>query len=157
MEAARIAGPRSIHTQHRIVTVDDFVTRLEEHPLVLRATPGRRWGGSWSVIHIAVIPWQRLDLDEAAGYAEDVWQQTEVFHDERGLFLPEGSSNPSVRAILRHYLEAYRMAGQEVLLQEAKEVGIQIFLSIQVNENYFQSEVRRAVEQALGHRPGRLL
>lgn len=153
MEAARVAGPRSIHTQKRIVTVDDFVTRLEEHPLVLRAHAWEEWSGSWSLIQVAIIPWQRLGLDEGSSYGDEVWAKTERFHGERGLFLPERGAQASVRAILRLYLEAYRMAGQEVLLREAEEVGIQLFLSIQVNENYFQSEVRSAVERTLGTGP----
>jgi hypothetical protein len=153
MEVARVAGPRSIHTQKRIVTVDDFVTRLEEHPLVLRAHAWEEWGGSWSLIQVAIIPWQRLKLDDPSNYDDEVWAETEQFHDERGLFLPERSAQASVRTILRPYLEAYRMSGQEVLLREAEEVGIQIFISIQVDSNYFQSEVRRAVEHTLGTGP----
>lgn len=153
MKAARVAGPRSIHTQKRIVTVEDFVTRLEEHPLVLRAHAWEAWGGSWSLIQVAIIPWQRLGLDESSDYDDEVWSETEAFHHERELFLPERSAQPSVRSLLRPYLDAYRMAGQEVLLREAEEVGIQIFLSIQVDTDYFQSEVRRAVKQTLGTGP----
>jgi hypothetical protein len=153
LKAAKVAGPRSIHTQKRIVTVDDYVTRLEEHPLVLRAHAWETWGGSWSLIQVAIIPWQRLGLDEPSDYDDEVWIATEKFHLERELFLPDKSAQQSVRSLLRPYLDAYRMAGQEVLLREAEEVGIQIFLSIKVNTDYFQSEVRRTVERTLGTGP----
>lgn len=54
------------------------------------------------------------------------------------------------------------MLGQELKLQDADLVGIELALSIRVRDNYFQSEVRRALEEALGRgptgffRPGRL-
>jgi hypothetical protein len=51
-------------------------------------------------------------------------------------------------------LEKWRMAGQEVVLEDAVPVAIKMFISIRVQENYFQSEVRNAVRQALGTGPG---
>jgi hypothetical protein len=54
------------------------------------------------------------------------------------------------------------MTGQEVFLHDAEPVGINISLSVQVAGNYFQSEIRRAVLEALGtglggfFAPGRL-
>ena len=42
------------------------------------------------------------------------------------------------------------MAGREVFLQDAEPVGISISLSVRVAANYFESEVRRAVANALG-------
>lgn len=159
MDQARLDGPRAIHDQHRIVTLDDFETRLEEHPLVLRAHAWERWDGAWSVVHVAVIPWQRLGLDQDGVYSDAIWAATEAFHGGHGfagapLYLPERSDQPSVRAVLYPYLEAYRMVGQEVVLEEAIEVGIQMVLSIQVDADYFQSEIRHAVEQSMGTGPG---
>jgi hypothetical protein len=46
------------------------------------------------------------------------------------------------------------MVGQEVVLERAVEVGIVLGLAIQVDPDYFQSELRRAVERALGTGPG---
>jgi hypothetical protein len=155
MEQARIDGPRSIHDQHRMVTLGDFEQQLEKHPLVLRAHAWERWDGSWSTVHVAVINWRRLGLDSpCADYSDDIWAQTRAFHAERGLHLPEREDNPYVRSILYPFLESYRMVGQEVVLEEAVEVGIMISLSIQVNREYFQSEIRHAVERALGTGPG---
>jgi hypothetical protein len=154
MDQARLDGPRAIHEQHRMVTLDDFETRLEEHPLVLRAHAWERWDGSWSTVHVAVIPWERLDLDAAADYSDDIWNETADFHAERDLFLPDRAGHPSVRGVLYPYLEDYRMVGQEVVLEGALEVGILMILSIQVDKDYFQSEVRHAVDRALGTGPG---
>ena len=151
MELARLDGPRSIHEQHRMVTLEDFQLQLERHPLVLRAHAWERWDGSWSTVHVAVINWRRLDLDTPCNdFSDDIWSQTQDFHAERGVHLPERADAPNVRSILYPYLESYRMVGQEVVLEEAVEVGIVIGLSLQVNSEYFQSEIRHAVERALG-------
>ncbi len=154
MDQARLDGPRAIHDQHRMVTLDDFETRLEEHPLVLRAHAWDRWDGSWATVHVAVIPWARLDLDAATDYNDEVWKEIVDFHASRGLYWPDPASHPSVRSVLYPYLEAYRMAAQEVVLEGAQEVGILMTLSIQVDADYFQSEVRHAIDRALGTGPG---
>lgn len=155
MQQAKILGPRNIHTQHRMVTLNDYVIRLQEHPLVLRAHAWETWGGSWSVINLAIIGWNRRGLDEADNsYPVEVWNAVTRFHQQRDLFVPDNASHPSIRTVLRHYLEAYRMAGQQVQLMSANEVGILLSLSIEVNANYFQSEVRQAIEQALSTEPG---
>lgn len=154
MDQARLDGPRSIHDQHRMVTRGDFATRLEEHPLVLRAHAWERWSGAWTTLHVAVIAWRRLGLDAVGDYSDEVWNKTHDFHAERELFLAARDSRPSVRSVLYAYLQDYRMVGQEVVLEEAVEVGIVLSLSIQVDADYFQSELRVAVERALGTGPG---
>lgn len=155
MNQARLDGPRAIHDQHRMVTLEDFEQQLEQHPLVLRAHAWERWDGSWSTVHVAVIAWQRLGLDaDNTVYSDEVWDQTRAFHAERDLALPARADQPNVRSVLYPYIETYRMVGQEVVLDEAVEVGITLTLSIQVNSQYFQSEVRHAVERALGTGPG---
>lgn len=157
MDLARLDGPRAIHDQHRMVTLADFEARLEEHPLVLRAYSWESWDGAWSAVHVAVIPWQpgsgHAGLDDPGSYSDGVWEETTAFHAARDLFLPP-DRQASVRLVLYPYLEAYRMVGQEVVLEEALQVGIQMFLSIQVHSDYFQSEIRHAVERALGAVPG---
>lgn len=154
MDQARLSGPRAIQDQHRMVSLADFEARLEEHPLVLRAHAWDRWDGAWSTVHVAVIPWKRMALDPPGVYSDDVWNATLVFHAERALFLPARASQPSIRGVLYSYLEDYRLLGREVVLEQALEVGIAISLSIEVSPDYFQSEVRLAVEQALGTGPG---
>ena len=178
MDEARRAGPREIRTQRRMVTVDDYAERLEEHPLVLRAHAWVEWSGSWSTVRIALTGWDNTLLDDIPqlkeistvhGYSDELQEKLRIFHTERNIFLPDlGDPDdpdpppPAVRTVLHPYIEAYRMAGREVLLQDAVPVGINLAISLRVQGNYFQSEVRRAAELALStgpegfFKPGRL-
>jgi hypothetical protein len=160
MEAARAAGPRSVHIQRRMVTIADCAVRLDEHPLVRRAHAFSEWSGSWTTVRVAVVAWNNLPLDQPlpddTTHPEVALLRAEIdaFHLRRGLHAPAWQHRPTARAILRSYVDAYRMAGQEVLLQDAVPVGISLSLSVQVASNYFQSEVRWAVRRALGTGPG---
>lgn len=156
MEAARREGPRGIRAQHRMVTVEDYARRLAEHPLVRRAHAWMEWGGSWTVVRVALVPWDERGLDEnlAGGPPQEVKDAVDDFHRERRLPLPRWSGHPTIRQVLSIYLDAYRMAGQEVVLQDAVPVGILLGFVITVDDRYFRSEVRRAIEQALGRGPG---
>lgn len=170
MNAARSAGPRTIRQQRRMVTVADYAEQMEHHPLVLRGHAYARWTGSWSRIHCAVILPNHLLLDSplnaasVGGEGSLARLQSELadFYQQHQLLAVDWASEPSLRTVLRPYLDRYRMAGQEVLLQDADLVGIDLTLSVQIGGDYFQSEVRRAVTQALGtglggfFAPGRL-
>ncbi len=158
MEDARAAGPRSIRTQKRMVTLDDYAERTEDHPLVLRAHATSQWSGSWTTLNVAVILSNNLLLDEpltaaSAGGAANLsilQKAVDDFNRQRDLGPPNWSAAPSPRTVLRPFLDAYRMAGQEVFLRDAEPVGIQISISVRIAGNTFQSEVRRAVLDALG-------
>ncbi|WP_419813183.1 hypothetical protein [Bacterioplanoides sp.] len=157
MEFARLAGPRSVHQQRRIVTIDDYRLRLEEHPLVLRAAATSRWTGSWRTIYVAVILRNNAWLDARMenlhpGLIADI----EHFHQVRGIPLPPitPGSEPFHRTLLRAYLDAYRMVGQEVFLEDAQPVGIVMEWTVVVADNYFHSEVRRDIERALSNQAG---
>lgn len=157
MEAARRAGPRSIRTERRMVTVDDYANRLEDHPLVHRAHAWLEWTGSWTAVRVAVIGWNDRSLDEAldaTNLAEEMEVAVDAFHRQRGVPEPRWVGKPTLRQVVGLYLDAYRMAGQEVILQDAVPVGIAIDLTITVNERFYRSEVQRAVQQALGRGPG---
>lgn len=159
MEAARRAGPWSLHAQHRMVTVDDHARRLEEHPLVLRAHAASGWGGSWNVVRVAVIAVDGLPLDAEAPAARR--PEVERFHRLREL-PPPAPPPASVRTVLAPYLESTRLVAQEVVLIDAVAVPITFSLSVRVAPSFFRSEVRRAVRARLGtgrdgfFRPGRL-
>jgi hypothetical protein len=161
MEAARRAGPAGVHTQRRMVSLEDYAVRLEEHPLVNRAQAAYEWDGSWPLVRVAVTLANDKDLDgdpfAAPLSAEEIVRlraAVEEFHARSGLpALDEFPPAPSFRALLYPYLEAFRMLGQEVKLQNADLVGIELALSIRLRPNYFQAEVRRAVEEALGRGP----
>jgi hypothetical protein len=167
MEAARRAGPRSVHEQRRMVSLEDYALALEAHPLVNRAQAALVQGGSWSVVSVAATLLQDSGLDdEVFLHAPDpnrLLAELEAFHRDRELPpLDEFPGPVTFRMLLHAYIERHRMLGQEVQLQDADLVGIELALSIRVRANYFQSEVRREAEQALGRgpsgffRPGRL-
>jgi len=164
MDKHRLAGPREIHTQRRMVTLEDYANRLEEHPLVNRAKAWNEWSGSWQTVNVAVVAGQNYLLDETLSVTETMQSEVDSFHDENGL--PEvnwGDGDGSdIRLILMQYVDAWRMAGQQVLLYDPVPVGISMAISIQVAENYFQSELRFAIDAVLGtgvagfFAPGRL-
>lgn len=166
MDRARREGPQALRTQHRMVTPEDYAQRLEDHPLVRRTHAWVSWTGSWSTVRIAVIAWNDRFLDEpdSAGkvFPEELRKKVEVFHKERALPVPVWAAKPTIRTILRPYLDAYRMAGQEAVMEDAVPVGLQLAVSVIVATTYFQSEVRDAVHHALGtdaggfFEPGRL-
>lgn len=170
MDKARQDGPREIHTQQRMVTVKDYAERLEDHPLVLRSHSWVEWNGSWSTVRVAVIGWGNTLLDEVPvikgsagieGYGEELKNELFTFHKERRIYLPHlgdpedpEAPPPTLRTVIRFYLDAYRMAGREIIMEDAVPVGISMTLSLRVLENYFQSEVRLAVAQILATGPG---
>ena len=157
MDMARQEGPRAIHTQRRMVTVEDYANRLKEHPLVLRAHAWSEWSGSWTTIRVAVVLWNDslLDQDEL-DYPIELQGMVNNFHFRQGLWplVWEPESPPTIRTALRSCLDAYRMLGQEVVLEDVLPVGIKMSLSIRVADNFFRSEVRHAVQNALGTGPG---
>ena len=157
MELAKRAGPREIHTQKRMVTIDDYAIRLREHPLVVHAHAWSEWSGSWFTVRLAVIAWGNNELDDdEATYPHDLKEDIVNFHEHVGLSAPnlDVTPQPSVRMIVRPYIDAFRMAGQEVVLQDPVYIGIYMSISVRVASNFFQSEMRHAIAQVLGHGPG---
>ena len=163
MEEARLLGPQKVHTQHRMVTLADYAERMEEHPLVLRAQASADWTGSWTSLRVVTVNWRSLPLDTAlsndAGLPDalplSLEQAAEIerFHETHGLPPPPWSAKPTIRALLRAYLDAYRMAGQHVFLADAVPVGIYMSISVRVGRTYYRSEVRRAIAETLGTGP----
>ncbi len=158
MAQAKLAGPRAIHTQKRMVTVADHGERLEDHPVVKRASAWLDWTGSWHTIRVAVILWQGYALDATGIDYGDIRDTVDRYHAEKGLpavpWTELVATSPTPRTLLRRVVEQYRMAGREVLLEDAVPVGISMSLSVQVDADYYQSEVRYAIEQALGTQAG---
>jgi len=159
MELAKEAGPQAIRTQKRMVTVADYAGQLQQHPLLLHAHSYRRWSGSWSTVYVTGILYANLALDtplnaavvgdaDAFGLLQSTVDQ---FHRQQELAEIDWSQEPTARSILRHLIAAWRMSGQEVFLQDAEIVGINISLSVRISGNYFQSEIKRAIVDRLGN------
>lgn len=153
MEQARRAGPREIHIQKRMVTTDDYAVRLREHPLVLHAHAWKEWSGSWFTICLAVIAWDNKQLDDKeVTIPHDLKEEINSFHKRVGISEPGFESTP-IRMLIRPYIDAFRMAGQEVVLQDPVYIGIYMSISVKVASNFYQSEMHHAITQVLGHGP----
>lgn len=150
MEIARRAGPQQVQQPNRMVTAQDYGAQLATHPVVDGATAWVQWTGSWATVRIAVICRDELMLD-APGLSGDLTLPAALHSFNRAHNLPDVALTPdsTPRGILAPYLDTYRMAGQEVVLQDAGVIPITMSISVQVNPNYFQSEVRSAIVDGL--------
>lgn len=166
MDAMRREGIRSVHKQRRMVTLNDYINRLEEHPLVSRATARNDWTGAWNSIRVAVICEYGYTLDQRDADYSLFKDAIDLYHAEgelKPINWPEaGEPLPAIRTLLRRVVDGWRMIGQEVILQDAIPVGVMFSLSVKVGDHYFQSELRSAIENRLGvgvdgfFQPGRL-
>jgi hypothetical protein len=139
-----------------MVTAEDHGRLLEQHPAVRRAGAVAEWGGAWSVVRAGVLPVVDRPIGERWSDGERARLQAAVdtFHDHRDVPRPVWDPTTTTHAVLTPYVERLRMVGQPVVLQDAVRVGIAMALSVRVRDNHFQSEVRDAIEQALGTGPG---
>jgi hypothetical protein len=160
MDAARSSGPAALHNNRRMVTLNDYRERTEDHPLVLRAASSSRWGGSWSIIEVVAVLSENAELDHiienviAADEFISLQQAVDDFHWVNALASVDWHLKPSFRSVINSYVDRFRMAGQEVWLCNANPVGLSMSLSVQVSKHYFQSEIRQAIAQAMGADPG---
>lgn len=169
MERAREAGPRQVQVNHRMVTETDYQERLENHPLVLLAHASTSWNGSWPQIEVALIfirPDMSLDalLPKAIDNSDllESYKETNTFalneeFEAPAIDLTAGTQNAlTPRVLIRPYLDAYRMVGQDARLRDAVPVGIIIIVSLVVHANYHASEVKYETEQLMTSAPGGL-
>ncbi|ABV94286.1 hypothetical protein Dshi_2553 [Dinoroseobacter shibae DFL 12 = DSM 16493] len=158
MAAAKIDGPRSIQRQRRMVTEADVVSQLEAHPLVERAHARMRWTGSWNTLRVACLTRENTPLDTPIGgiYGpasdETAALRAEIdgLHREAGIDLINWDAEPTLRSGLRELIDAYRMAGQEIWLEDPVEVPVLIDMTVLVRDNFYRSEMQAAVARALG-------
>jgi hypothetical protein len=150
MELARRAGPLAVQQPNRMVTAADYGSEVASHPLILRATAWVQWTGSWATMQIAVICLPGLQLDAPAVPNDPVLVgKLNTFNARHSLPRVTLTPTSTVRGVLAPFLDAYRMAGQEVVLRDAGVVPITMSISVQVNPDYFQSEVRGAIGTSL--------
>lgn len=161
MERARLAGPRQIHAQKRMVTLADHEARLTAHPLVTRARARLVWSGAWSTILVSVLLVDGFKLDslllgdpaagdEALRRGINLELQTRVaaFHRQEGLPAPALDATATGRRVLRLLVEQERLAGSEVLLEDAREAPIDFALAVTAQPGYFRSQLKAALTQA---------
>jgi hypothetical protein len=119
---------------------------------VQRAGGVAEWGGAWSVVKVGVLPVVDRPIDGkwSAGDRASLQVAVDNFHIARDVPPVAWNADTTTRSVLTPYIERLRMVGQPVLLEDAVRVGIMMALSVRVRDNHFQSEVRDAIDQALG-------
>ncbi|MBO3457581.1 putative baseplate assembly protein [Aetokthonos hydrillicola Thurmond2011] len=118
----RLYAPQAFRTLKRAVTEDDYGAITKRFPTVREAVATRRWTGSWYTVFITV--------DREGGQPID------------GKFKQK----------LTDFLEAYRLIGQDVKIDSPIFVGLDIGLKIQVAPDYFNSQVKEALQNTFSNR-----
>ena len=109
----RRRAPQAFLTQERAVTMADYERVTEMNAQVENAVATLRWTGSWYTVFITAEP--------------------------KGA----GNLTPALRKELKKNINRYRLAGQDIELESPQYVSLQIELTICVDPDYFQSDVRR--------------
>lgn len=115
LEEIRRNAPVAFRTQDRAVTMDDYAEMTERDPRVQQAAATLRWTGSWHTVFVTV--------DRVGGARVDPAYETE----------------------LRNRLEAARLAGQDIDIDNPKLVALDIDMRVSVEPDYFRSDVQRAL------------
>jgi hypothetical protein len=113
-------APQAFMTQERAVSMTDYENVTESNPQVKQAVAELRWTGSWYTVFIAAEP------DNA------------------------GNLTPALKKALTKTVNRYRLAGQDVQLESPQYVPLQIKLTVCVDPDYFQADVKQALVAVLG-------
>lgn len=114
-------APRAFITQERAVSMADYENVSESSPQVKQAVAQLRWTGSWYTVFIAAEP-------QNAGNLTSAQQKS-----------------------LTRLVNRYRLAGQDVQLESPQYVPLEIKLTVCVDPEYFQSDVKQALLEVLGN------
>jgi hypothetical protein len=109
------------NTLIRSVTMADYEAVAANNARVNQAMASLRWTGSWYSVFIAVEP------------------------------VGGGNLTPALQTTVSNTVESYRLAGQDVQLESPQYVSLQIALDVDVDDNYFRSDVEQSLLQALGN------
>ena len=165
MNLARRYAPTEIVSRERMVTPDDYARTLSLHPLVEQCLVSLTWDGSTQVITAALILSGGLTLDtaiDAHGTADDLQSEIAAFHkaldfsvQNSGIYwMPDLTDGVTPRMLLDRYVNLYRMAGQKVELEDARQVGIDLALHVTIQPNFYCSEVMYEVKGIMNDEPG---
>lgn len=113
-------APQAFMTQERAVSMADYESVTESSPQVKQAVAELRWTGSWYTVFIAAEP-------ENAG-----------------------NLTPALQKALTRLVNRYRLAGQDVQLESPQYVPLEIKLTVCVDPDYFQADVKQALLAVLG-------
>jgi predicted phage baseplate assembly protein len=115
LEEIRRNAPVAFRTQDRAVTMDDYADMTERDQRVQQAAATLRWTGSWHTVFVTV--------DRLGGALVD----------------------PAFEIDLRNGLESYRLAGQDIEVDNPRLVALEIEMRVSVEPDYFRSDVQRAL------------
>ena len=116
----RRRAPQAFMTQERAITMPDYVAIAERNQQVENAVATLRWTGSWYTVFITAEP--------------------------KG----EGNLTSTLRHDLKKLINRYRLAGQDIELENPQYVSLRIALTVCVAPAYFRSDVASALKQVLG-------
>jgi predicted phage baseplate assembly protein len=119
-EQVRRRAPQAFMTQERAITMADYERVADMNSQVRGSVATLRWTGSWYTVFITAEP--------------------------------KGASNltPSLRRELAKNINRYRLAGQDIELENPQYVSLQIELALCVDPAYFRSDVEQGLLQVLG-------
>lgn len=115
IEQVKVRAPQAFRVQERAVTVADYALIAERHPGVAAATATRRWTGSWYTIFVTIDRVGGLDVDAP------------------------------FRAELSRWFERYRLVGQDVEIEGAIAVPLDIALHVCAEPGRFNSHLEAAL------------
>ncbi len=103
--------------QLRAVTLEDYVKRAEELPLVAHAAAKYAWTGSWRAVRIAIDPQGTTILDDM------------------------------LRVQIENYLNAVRLIGEDLEIRPAQYVPLDIFLRVCAHPDYWPADLDAELQQ----------
>jgi Baseplate J-like protein len=119
-EQIRRRAPQAFMTQERAITMADYERVTKMNSQVKDAVATLRWTGSWYTVFITAEP-------------QDA-----------------GNLTPGLRGDLAKNINRYRLAGQDIELENPQYVPLQIELAVCVDPAYFRSYVEQSLMQVLG-------
>jgi len=129
LTTAKLVGPRTLRNQNRAVTADDYANALLQGVqeggqtfTPLHAKAQFVWTGSWNTVIVSVDFADRQPLDTV----------------------------PRREQALEDALNAKRLAGYDIKVEDARYAPLQIGLVLHVKPDFFVKQVRQSVDQALG-------
>jgi hypothetical protein len=118
----RRRAPLAFRTQQRAVTPEDYETVTERFAGVQRAAATLRWTGSWHTVFLTV--------------------------DREGAAPVDAPFEEALRA----HVDRFRLAGHDLEVDAPVYVSLELALDVCVCSDYFRSDVRASLREALGSR-----